>query len=335
MIRPAFSGAKNSGAGQRAGHDAHEAVLRLLVALHRPDELLHLGRRRLELREVAGEFVDGQRLLVPGALVVGHRIVERAALGEGLVEGGGHGLGVAEGIRDPERRDRVLVVAGVSHESPSGPVRLAEVTREVSRAHETRLPLRAFDALGELGRELEALEIGALHVLLGGREVGLRRALHHAGEAVVRRYGRPAAAGLGADVGVEAVGGQSAPVRVVGGRQRRHLVVLLGLHGLRQERVPAVRPDYDLGRFGHRVAALGVAPNARHTPVVNQHLLDREGLTHLGSRCGGRLDQQSIEHDAPGAVGLRDPVRRPRRSRDRHGAEVEGVPRDGRAVRRL
>ena len=50
------------------------------------------------------------------------------------------------------------------------------------------------------------------------------------------------------------------------------------------------------------VAALGVAADARHPPVLDQDLLDREGLAHLRARRGGGLDQQRVEHDPPGAV---------------------------------
>jgi hypothetical protein len=140
MIRPAFSGPKNSGRRKRAGHDAHEAVHRLLVAVHRPDELLHLGRRGLDLRELVGELVDRQRLLVPRPLIVGHRIVVGAAPREGVVERGRHRLCVAEGVGDPERGDRVLVVAGVADERPARaeglrkkPGRSAVPTKRVSR----------------------------------------------------------------------------------------------------------------------------------------------------------------------------------------------------------
>ena len=82
-------------------------------------------------------------------------------------------------------------------------------TKRVSR-------LAACDPLGELGGELERLHVGALDVLAVLLELRLRPALDHAGEVVVRRDRRPAAAVLRADVGVEAVRRQPAPVRVVG-----------------------------------------------------------------------------------------------------------------------
>jgi hypothetical protein len=54
--------------------------------MDRAYELLHLLWRRLDLREVAGELVDRHGLLVPGALVAGHRVVVRAVPREGVVE---------------------------------------------------------------------------------------------------------------------------------------------------------------------------------------------------------------------------------------------------------
>ena len=146
------------------------------------------------------------------------------------------------------------------------------------------------------------------------------------------RDGRPAAAVLRADVGVEGVRRQPAPVRVVDRRERRHLVVSLGLHRLRHQRVPAVRSDHHPGSLGDRRAALGVAADARHPPVVDQDLLDREG-SRAAPRPPPRRPRPAARR-ARSAAGrtLRRAVRRPRGSRDGDGPEVERVPRDRRAV---
>ena len=50
------------------------------AALDGADQLLHLGRRWLQRRELAGEFVHRQHVLVAPALVLGHRLVERLRL---------------------------------------------------------------------------------------------------------------------------------------------------------------------------------------------------------------------------------------------------------------
>ena len=203
MIRPVFSGREELGRRERGRHDAHEVVHRGLVALHRGDQLLQVGRRRLELREVAGELVERQRLLVALPLVAGQGVLVGPASCEAVVEGRRQQLGVAEGVADPEARDRVLVVAGVADERPAGPVRLAEEARQVARADEARLARGGVDALGELGDQVERAHEGALDVLAVGLELLLGPALHHAGQAVVRRADRPAAAVLGALVGLE------------------------------------------------------------------------------------------------------------------------------------
>src|SRR4051794_14497115 len=72
----------------RAGprHDAHEAVHRLLVSLHRSQQLLRLDLGDLEPRLIAGELVDRLSRLVAGALVSGQRLVVRPAPGEDVVE---------------------------------------------------------------------------------------------------------------------------------------------------------------------------------------------------------------------------------------------------------
>ena len=143
MMRPAFSGAKNSGAGSVPAMTLTKPSIASWLPCIAPMSCCISGGGRLDLREVAGELVDRQRLLVPGALVVGHRVVVGASLGERVVEGRRHRLGVTERVGDPERRDRVLVVAGVADERPPRAVGLEEEARQVARAHEARLPLGA------------------------------------------------------------------------------------------------------------------------------------------------------------------------------------------------
>ena len=97
----------------------------------------------------------------------------------------------------------------------------------------------------------------------------------------------PASVIFSADVGLEGVGRQPAPVRVVGRRERRRLVVLLGLHGLGDKRVLPVSPDHYPGSLGDRRAVLSVTADAGHTPAFDQDLVDREPLAQLRTRRDG------------------------------------------------
>ena len=58
-------GPEELGCRECARHDAHEVVHRRLVSVQRSEKLLHLERRGLDLRELAGELVERLRLLVP------------------------------------------------------------------------------------------------------------------------------------------------------------------------------------------------------------------------------------------------------------------------------
>src|SRR6266542_3321642 len=89
--------------------------------------------------------------------------------GEGLVQGGGAQLGVAEGVADALRGDRVLGVAGIADQRPAAPERLAEEVRHAATG-EPLLAGRGADTLGDLGHQLEGGKVVALDVGL----VGLR-----------------------------------------------------------------------------------------------------------------------------------------------------------------
>ena len=231
-------------------------------------------------------------------------------------------LGVAKGVVDPLRRDRVLDVAGVADEHPARAVRLVEIVRQ-ARAGEPRFALRAVHPLGELGHELEHLREVALDVLLVRRELRVRPAPDDERQAVVGRHRREPA--VRTDVDLEPpVDRQTAPVAVVRGEQRRPLVVPLGPDGLGHDGVPAVGADDDLGALGHGAAVLRAAPDADDASVFDQDVLDREAFTNLRAGLARRVDEQLVQDDPPGTVGDRR-VPGPRRPRDREGAEVEGV----------
>ena len=79
MMRPRCSGVEELDRRHGAGDDADERVHGVVVAVHGSEQLLHLGRRRFERRQLGGELVDRQHLGVAGLLVGGHGVVERAA----------------------------------------------------------------------------------------------------------------------------------------------------------------------------------------------------------------------------------------------------------------
>ena len=155
--------------GSREG--AEEAVRLFLVAQQGPEELLHLGRRRLQAREVERAAKPPRGELVAALLIAGERRLELLAAREAVVDGSGQELGVAERVRDAEREDRVLVVAGVAHERPAVAEGAAEVVGQPGRATEAVAARGAADALGQPGGELERLQEIGLDVRADAMEV--------------------------------------------------------------------------------------------------------------------------------------------------------------------
>src|SRR5262249_53654012 len=144
-------GRKELGHWERARHHAREVVRRVLIRSDRAEQLLLLGWRRLERGDLTRELEHRHRAFVALLLVVGHRVVEAAGPGEGLVERVDEELDLMKRVGDAERGDRVLVVSGVADERPPGPVRLAEEVLELTGAREARLASRRAHALGEPG----------------------------------------------------------------------------------------------------------------------------------------------------------------------------------------
>ena len=101
-----------------------------------------------------------------------------------------------------------------------------------------------------------------------------------------------------------AVEREPAPVAVVRGQQLRLLVVLLRVHGVCDERVPAVRSDDHAGALGDGWAALLVTADADDTAMLEHEALDRELLAHLDSRLGRGVDEQRVQHRSPGAYAI-------------------------------
>ena len=116
----------------------------------------------------------------------------------------------------------------------------------------------------------------------------------------MRRRGGKAA--VGPDIGLEpAVHRQVAPVGVIRGQQRRLLVVLLGTHGLGDERVPSVGANHDVSPL-HDGAPAFDCPRMPTTRPSSENLLDDDVLADLGARFRCGVHQQLVEHGAPRAV---------------------------------
>ena len=130
-----------------------------------------------------------------------------------------------------------------------------------------------------------------------------------------------------ANRGLEPYARQIAPVGVVHRHLRAPLVVLLGLNRLRDEGVLAVGADHYSGALGDALASLCVPANAGHDSIVGEDLLDREPLAELDAGLDRGVDEQLVEHRAPRAVSVGDPVDRLRRTGDRQRSEVERVGR--------
>ena len=136
------------------------------------------------------------------------------------------------------------------------------------------------------------------------------------------------------DEDFEAGAADPAPVRVEGRGHGRLVVVLLGLDCFDDRGVAAVGADHDLGVFCHRGAARLLASHTDDGSVLDEDVVDRERLAHLGTGVGCGVDQHRVEHGPARAVGLVDAVDRPGRPLDRERSEVEAVGPDRGTARR-
>src|SRR6266508_5881640 len=161
-MRPAFSSEKKSAGDVTPAMTRANPSIASWLPCTAPSTLLHLGRR-LEGRDLGGELVHRQHLLVARGLVLAHGDLEGAGTGQRLLQRRGAQLGVPEGVVDPMARDEVFVVAGVPDKRPAWPVRLAEVVRHRG-ADEARLAGGGADPLGEGWRQLEHLQVVAFDI---------------------------------------------------------------------------------------------------------------------------------------------------------------------------
>ena len=119
----------------------HEELPRLLwLVSDRGPDPEHFVARGLEPRgvEVVAEVV--RRRLVPAALIIAQRVIERPASRQTIVECLDEQIGVSKGIAHAEREHRILVTAGIANERPPGTVRLPEKIGQVRGALERLLP---------------------------------------------------------------------------------------------------------------------------------------------------------------------------------------------------
>jgi hypothetical protein len=93
---------------------AVEAVGIRLIAAQRGPQPQQLGRDGRQGRLPTGPLVAGQGGLVAPALVLGQRLVQRPVPVEPRVDRLGQQIRIAEGVGDPLRQQRVLVVAGAA-----------------------------------------------------------------------------------------------------------------------------------------------------------------------------------------------------------------------------
>jgi hypothetical protein len=110
----------------RAGQHAEEHVGVLLAARDRPEER-HLGRGgRVDRGQPGGEVIHRPGGAIPGAMVTGERLSQRADTAEPVGDGIGQQFRVAEGVADALAGDRVEQQAGVTDQGPAGTVGLAQ-----------------------------------------------------------------------------------------------------------------------------------------------------------------------------------------------------------------
>ncbi len=253
MMRPMFSGLKNSGMGSVPAWTLTKSSMACWLPATAPSSCcVSGGGGWSSLGEVERHLVHRHHVFVARRLVGGHGVVVGAALGERGVEGVGEPLGVEERVGDALGGDRVQVVAGVADEGPARSVRLAEVAGEVARGVEALLARRPDRTRSpSAGSSVERSEEGAFDVAAGGVERVLRHTDDDEGEVVMGRERGHAERSPHEDL--EAGAADAAPVRVERGRHGRLLVVLLRAHRLGDCGVAAVGADDDLGALGHRV----------------------------------------------------------------------------------
>ncbi len=240
-------------------------------------------------------------------------------------------FGVAKGVGDPVGRDRVLEVAGIADQGPSGPVGTAHMPGQPSPAVHPATLAAVPHQIGHRRRERveQAVESGLDAVASQGPHPRGRRGHEGACLPVVRRDepGRRSGAvapdvtrrGDARHVAVEDSAGRPAPAQV----RRRDLAC--------DHRTDAVGADGECcpdrrlssGGSGHT--------DAEHTTVAGAQQTQHGRLVqHLGSRCGGRLDEHPVEQVA--ARRVQRVHARARAQRHLGGAAVAVV--EGRAADR-
>ena len=99
---------------------------------------------------------------------------------------------------------------------------------------------------------------------------------------------------------------------------------------LGHKRASAVGADDDLRALDAAAALLRAAPDADHTSLLAQNLLDGEAFADLGATLSRGVDQQLVEYGPPWTVRDRC-LACSWRASDRERTKVEGVGVDRRA----
>src|SRR5205814_1832395 len=109
-------------------------------------------------------------------------------------------------------------------------------------------------------------------------------------------------AAAGAHKDLEPVDREPAEVGVVTAEDLGLVVVLVGLHVLGHDGVPAVGPYDHAGTLVNNLATLVTTTNAGHAAVIRRQLLDGEPLTDLGTPFRSGVHQKLVQDGAPRGV---------------------------------
>ncbi len=307
--------------GHGPGHGAEEAIGLLLIVAQSREELLHLGRWRREGGELVRELVARQRRLVALPLVVDQRLFERSLPAEPGVNRLCQQFGIAKGVSDAERSDRVFMIAGIAHQCPPRAVGLAEEERQVRGTVETLAAFAVAYPFSQRRCEVQSLHEVACDVGAHLVESSVWPPDNRQGSLVIRGEGKDHP--LWPWIKFRARDRHVAPVGVIRAGERGPLMVAGGLDGSRHQRAQPIGTDDDAGLLGDRCTASCVAADAPDAVAIHEQIGHGEAFAHLRASFRRRLDQDGIEHSAAWAISAGDAIRRWGRPSKGEGANIE------------
>ena len=139
-----------------------------------------------------------------------------------MVDGLGQQISIVEGVEDPLRKERVMVIAGVSHQGPARTVGPAHDVGEIGDADEALSLAPSAHPVGQVRRQGERCQVVPADVRADGQEILDRSLDRHHHELVVRGKGNQEASVLRKDRKLGALDRDPGPVGSVGKRPRRH-----------------------------------------------------------------------------------------------------------------